>query len=254
MKLNYRIIGEGRPIVILHGLFGMSDNWLSFAKKLSEDAFQVVLVDLRNHGHSGQTTEHSYPLMASDVAELIADLQLANPVVMGHSMGGKVTLQLLIDKPDLVSKAIVVDIAPYQYPIQHREILDALLSVDLDAIKTRGDAEKILVQSIDDLGTRQFLLKNLYWIESDKLAWRFNLNAINATIENVGLPTWPTAFVTTPLLFIKGKKSGYIDESRMPEIQQKFPNATLAIIENAGHWVHADQPQKLLEVVLDFLG
>lgn len=253
MKLNHRIIGDGRPVIILHGLFGMSDNWLSFAKMLSEDAFKVISVDLRNHGQSPHSDTFSYSLMAADVNELIHDLQLNNVVVIGHSMGGKVAMQLMNDFPDAVTKAIIVDIAPYYYPVHHREILDALLSVDLSKIKTRGEAEKILMLSINDLGTRQFLLKNLYWIQPEKLAWRFNLESINKNIEEIGKTTFPETPITIPTLFIKGENSKYLDETRYPEIKRYYTNAVFTEIKNAGHWVHADQPKNLLEVVLNFI-
>ena len=230
----------------------MSDNWQSFGRQLAEKGYQVILVDLRNHGHSPHSTVHSYPSMAADVAELISDAGLHDPIVMGHSMGGKVTMQLLCDFPGLISRAIVVDIAPWKYPVHHREILDALLSVDLQKIKTRAAAEAILAEGIDDNGIRQFLLKNLYWKTPEQLAWRFNLTVIDEQIEEVGEPTWPAVPVMVPVLFVKGENSGYIDPYRMNEIEQWYPNAELINIPGAGHWVHADQPTLLLEEVAAF--
>ncbi|HOS47231.1 MAG TPA: alpha/beta fold hydrolase [Bacteroidia bacterium] len=253
MKLKYRIVGEGRPVMIFHGLFGMSDNWQSFAKKLADVGYQVVLGDLRNHGHSPHSEVHNYTAIAADIAELISDLNLIHPDVIGHSMGGKSTLQLINDFPGLVRKAVVVDIAPYQYPVHHREILDALLSVDLEIVKRRGEAEKILTDKIDDFGTRQFLLKNLYWETPDQLAWRFNLKGLNRDIDEVGEPTWPSLQNDTPVLFVRGEMSGYVEESRFNEILQWYPNAEFATIEGAGHWVHADKPDELLHTIEDFL-
>jgi len=253
MKLNYRIIGEGQPVLIFHGLFGMSDNWQSFARKLSELGYQVIVGDLRNHGHSPHDDQHDYPAIAADIAELISDLNLINPDIIGHSMGGKSTLQLINDLPGLVRKAVVVDIAPYRYPVHHREILDALLSVDLSIVKRRAEAEMILTDKIDDLGTRQFLLKNLYWESPDQLAWRFNLNSLNRNIDEVGEPTWPSVQNDTPVLFVRGGMSGYVDESRYGEILQWYPNAKFVTIDRAGHWLHADKPDELLHTVDDFL-
>ena len=253
MKLNYRQIGVGKPILILHGLFGMSDNWQSFAKQLEANNFSIYQVDLRNHGQSPHDTVHTYPAMASDVAELINDLSLDHPVVLGHSMGGKVAMQLQIDYPELISKLIVVDIAPYNYPIHHREILDALLSVNLKEVKTRGEAEKILSNKIEDTGTRQFLLKNLYWITPEKLAWRFNLQVLNAEIEEVGNSTWPSVPSNIDVLFVRGDNSGYIDTTRYNEIKQWYPHAKFVTIPNAGHWVQAEQPKLLLEAILEFV-
>lgn len=253
IKLNYRILGSGRPVLIFHGLFGLSDNWQGFAKQLAEKNYQVILCDLRNHGQSPHDSVHNYPAMAMDIANLIDELNLIDPVVIGHSMGGKATLQLVNDYPTYVKKAIVIDIAPYQYPVHHREILDTLLAVDLNVVKSRGEAEKILLNGIDDLATRQFLLKNLYWETTGQLAWRFNLNTINASIEEIGASTWPFVENNSEILFVKGENSGYIDLSRWTEIKQWYPNAQLVEIAEAGHWVQAEKPLELLNAILDFL-
>jgi esterase len=253
MKLHHRIIGQGTDLYIFHGLFGMSDNWQSFGRQLAEKGFRVILGDLRNHGHSAHAAPHDYPTLAADIAELIHDLGSVNPIVMGHSMGGKAVMQLLNDRPGLLSKAIIVDIAPWRYPVHHREILDALLSINLNVIKTRKGAEEILEQQIDDNGIRQFLLKNLYWQTPEQLAWRFNLHLLNENIDEVGEPTWPTVPVTTPILFIKGENSGYIDPFRFNEIEQWYPNAELVEIPNAGHWVHAENATDLMKEVIRFL-
>ncbi len=253
MKLHHRIIGAGPEVFIFHGLFGMSDNWQSFGKQLADKGFKVILSDLRNHGHSGHAPEHNYPVMAQDIAELIHDLGAQQPVVMGHSMGGKATMQVLCDFPGLLSKAIIVDIAPWKYPIHHREILDALLSIDLNIVKTRKEAEDILERDIEEFSIRQFLLKNLYWKTPEQLAWRFNLHVIDQQIDEVGEPTWPAVPVTTPVLFVKGENSGYIDPFRFNEIENWYPNAELVEIPNAGHWVHAENAMSLLKETVDFL-
>jgi pimeloyl-ACP methyl ester carboxylesterase len=253
VKLKYRILGSGKPILIFHGLFGLSDNWQGFAKQLADKNFQVILGDLRNHGHSPHDPVHNYSAMAMDIANLIDDLMLVDPIVVGHSMGGKATLQLVNDYPTYLKKAIVIDIAPYQYPIHHREILDTLLAVDLQQVKTRGEAEKILLNGIDDLATRQFLLKNLYWRTIDQLAWRFNLTTINASIDEIGASTWPSVENNTEVLFVKGENSGYIDLSRWNEIKQWYPKAQLREIMGAGHWVQAEKPLELLNEILQFL-
>lgn len=253
MKLHHRILGEGPVVMILHGLFGMSDNWQSFGRELAHLGYKVVLTDLRNHGHSPHDKLHSYPQMAADVFTLMQDLQCKNPSVIGHSMGGKVCLQLMNDFPDVISKGIIIDIAPWKYPVHHREILDGLLSVDLPHLHSRKEAEKTLAATIDEENIRQFLLKNLYRKGADEFAWRFNLKVIDEQIEEVGEPTWPRVEVRTPVLFIKGENSGYIDPFRMNEIVRWYPNAELVNIPNAGHWIHADQPQLLLKEVLNWL-
>ena len=253
MKLHHRIIGEGPEVIIFHGLFGMSDNWQSFGKQLADKGFKVILSDLRNHGHSPHDPVHNYTVMAQDIAELISDLGAVQPVVMGHSMGGKATMQVLCDFPGLLGKAIIVDIAPWKYPIHHREILDALLSIDLNIVRTRKEAEEILERDIHEFSIRQFLLKNLYWKTPEQLAWRFNLHTIDEQIDEVGEPTWPSVPVTTPVLFVKGENSGYIDPFRFNEIEQWYPNADLVEIPNAGHWVHAENAGGLLGEVVEFL-
>jgi pimeloyl-ACP methyl ester carboxylesterase len=252
MDLKFRIIGEGQPLVLMHGLFGMSDNLTSFAKLLAEQGYAVYVTDLRNHGHSPHHEIHNYPSMAADVAQLIRDNNLQQPVVIGHSMGGKVAMQLANDFPEISGAVVVIDIAPYYYPVHHREILDALLSVDLDTVKTRSEAEAVLKQSIHDFGTLQFLLKNLYWKE-EKLGWRFNLHAINNQIEAIGEATWPATINAVPVCFIRGSKSKYIDPYREAEILEHFPNAKFATVEGAGHWVHAEKPQELLSAVTAYL-
>lgn len=252
MELKFRVIGEGRPLLLLHGLFGMSDNLTLFAKLLAEKGFAVYLTDLRNHGHSPHDSLHNYPVMAADVVQLIHANQLNHPIVVGHSMGGKVAMQLANDFPEIPGVVVVIDIAPYHYPVHHREILDALLSVDLTTTKARSEAEAVLKQSIQDYGTLQFLLKNLHW-KDEKLAWRFNLQAIDLQIESIGEATWPDSVNELPICFIRGSKSKYIDPSREGEILAHFPNAKFATIEGAGHWVHAEKPQELLTAVISYL-
>lgn len=253
MKLSYRVYGEGRPVLIFHGLFGMSDNWQSFARQMADNGYQVITADLRNHGLSPHNDDHDYFSMAADVVELIADLNLYQPVVIGHSMGGKMSLSLINNFKGLVAKAVVIDIAPYQYPVHHREIINTLLSIDLSKITRRSEAEKIMNDAIDDYGTKQFLLKNLHWKTPEQMDWRFNLKTLNAQIEEVGAATWPTVLVDTPLLFVKGGNSGYIEDTRFSEIKSWYPNAQFVKVDGAGHWVHAEKPNELLTEVLKFI-
>lgn len=253
MKLHYRILGEGSPVFLLHGLFGMSDNLQSFGRQLAEKNHRVILVDLRNHGQSPHDPNHSYADMAGDVFELFEDLKLTEASIIGHSMGGKVVLQFLRTHAECIQKAVVIDIAPWHYPVHHREILDALLSIDLQKIKTRKEAEQALATHIKDQGTLFFLLKNLYWKTPEQLDWRFNLSVLNDKIEAIGEAIWPSQPVRTPLLFIRGEHSHYIDPFRMNEILKFYPNAELTEIKNAGHWVHAEQPAALLDATNDFI-
>lgn len=253
MKLHHRIIGEGRDLFLFHGLFGMSDNLQGLAKMLAANGYRVILADMRNHGHSPHEAMHTYPLMAADIAELIHDFNSHHPFIAGHSMGGKAVLQTLCDYPQLASRAVVIDIAPWKYPVHHREILDALLAVQPDRIDSRSQAEDILERAIDDTGTKQFLLKNLYRKSDGSFDWRFNLKVLDGQIEEVGEPTWPSVPVKTPLLFVKGERSGYIDPFRFNEILQWFPGAECCEIQGAGHWVHAERPKELAEAMISFL-
>lgn len=251
MKLQHRIIGEGHPLIILHGLFGNSDNWQTHAKKLSE-YFQVILVDQRNHGHSDWSDDFSYDLLADDLAELISDLGLKKVHLLGHSMGGKTVMRFAQKHQDLIDKMIVVDIGTKQYPMHHQEILQGIHAVSASAMDSRAEAEALLLPFIPAVGTRQFLMKNLYWIEKGKLAWRMNVAVLEQQMPAI-LAALPEEENFTPTLFIRGALSNYILDEDIPELENAFPDSTLITIENAGHWVHAEAPEAFLNAVLEFL-
>ena len=253
MQLHYKKVGEGTPFIILHGLFGSGDNWMSFARTLSEKRFAVYLVDLRNHGHSPHDISHNYQLMSDDLHELMLSENLQNVIVLGHSMGGKAAMQLTIDHADDLSALIVVDIATHYYPVHHRSILDALLSVDFTKVSSREEVDQQLGLTIKENSTRQFLMKNLYRKEDKNFGWRFNLTVLNEQIDFVGQEITSAAPIHLPVLFVKGANSNYINEEQFEACKKIFPDAKLAIIEKAGHWVHADQPLALLESVLGFV-
>lgn len=252
LTLHFRKYGGGTPLLVLHGLFGLADNWQTFAKQMAESGFAVYALDLRNHGSSPHTDEFNYRLMASDVMQFMQEQQLNSASVLGHSMGGKTAMQFALSYPDMTDKLIVVDIAPRYYPPHHQTILKALNAVDLDTVNTRSEADKILAGYIDDLGTRQFLLKNLFW-KGDKLCWRFNLHSLNNHIESVGEEIEADTTADMPSLFIKGEKSNYIQQDDYQDILRLFPHASFATAPSAGHWVHADNPQWIFETVKNFL-
>ncbi|HNR18975.1 MAG TPA: alpha/beta fold hydrolase [Bacteroidia bacterium] len=252
MKLFFRKYGEGKPIVILHGLFGLSDNWQSFAKQLEQNNFSVYAVDLRNHGSSPHHKEFNYNVLATDVFELLEAEQIENPILMGHSLGGKTAMRFALNYPEKISSLIVVDIAPRYYTPHHQQILEGLSTVDVNLIKSRGEAEKILSEKIPEPGTRQFLLKNLYWKNKERLDWKFSLRFIADGIENVGEEITSGKTFDKPTLFIAGEKSKYINASDAVDITKLFPQSELTIAPNAGHWVHADNPVWLLNKVLEF--
>jgi pimeloyl-ACP methyl ester carboxylesterase len=250
MKLHYRKYGEGRPIVILHGLFGSSDNWQTLGKKFA-DNFEVYLVDQRNHGHSPKSNEFNYQLLSDDLYNLITDLELENIILIGHSMGGKTVMTFTQQHPEFIEKLIVVDIGPKAYPMHHNIILEGLNSLDLSIIKSRGQADKQLSKYIEDLGVKQFLLKNLYWVETGQLGWRINIPVLEEKMPDI-IAAIPDEIVGTPTLFIRGEKSNYIVEDDFQNIYDQFTNSEIETIYNAGHWVHAENPFSFYNIVMDF--
>jgi len=253
MKLNFRKVGEGKPVVILHGLFGSSDNWQTFGKQLAAKGYAVYMVDLRNHGLSPHNDVFNYQVLAEDVYELFVAENLQGALLIGHSLGGKTAMTFSFQRPEMISGLIVIDIAPRQYPVHNQNVLDALLKVDLNVIHTRKEVETILTSQLDDPGTIQFLLKNLYWKEKDKLDWRFNIPAISHQFQSVGKETLPNRPFDNPTLFIKGEKSDYISYDDERQIFDLFENVEIKTAPAAGHWVHAENPTWLMETVEEFL-
>jgi len=250
MKLHHRILGEGRPLMILHGLFGFSDNWQSHAKKLAE-YFQVILVDLRDHGHSDWSNETSYQLMAQDVFELCQDLKLEEIHLVGHSMGGKVAMEFANQHEDLLEKLVIVDIGFKEYPMHHQHILAGIHSVNVVNNKTRREAEKQMSEHIESEGIKQFLLKNLYWKEKGQLAWRMNVAVLERDMPNI-LAAVEIDEIGIPTLFIRGEMSNYILDEDIELLEEKFIDAEITTIPEAGHWVHAESPEVFLDSLLSF--
>ena len=251
MKLNYKILGEGQPLIILHGLFGSSDNWLTHAKRLSE-YFKVILVDQRNHGHSDWSNDFNYTILATDLMELITELDLNKSYVLGHSMGGKTAMVFAQLFPEMISKLIVVDIGIKQYPMHHDEILKGIHAVGEGKMNSRSDAESQLLPFIPSAGVRQFLMKNLYWKEKEQLAWRMNVAILEKEMPHI-LASIADTEVFTPALFIRGEQSNYILDEDWNDIENAFPDSNLVTIKNAGHWVHAEAPEVFMNEVLGFL-
>ena len=254
MKLAYREFGKGQPLIILHGLFGQSDNWNTLAKNFAEKGFHVFTVDQRNHGLSPHSNEWNYDVMAADLKELIDDHQLSDPIILGHSMGGKTALFFEANYPKVASKIIIVDISPREYPPHNTDVLKALNAVDFSVIKTRKEAESKLNEYISDFGTKQFLLKNIYWKDTDNniMDWRFNLKVISDNINNVNAEA-PHFKSDTTCLVIRGEKSDYIKEKDLEDFKSRFSNCKFETIAGAGHWVHAEKPKEFFEVVLNFV-
>ena len=251
MKLFSRIMGEGQPLLIVHGLFGMSDNWQSLGKKFA-DFYEVHLIDQRNHGRSPHSTVFNYDVLADDLVKYIKEHKLNNVLLMGHSLGGKTAMELAVKHPDLVQKLIVVDISPKAYPVHHDKIIEGLQNLDFSVLKSRGEADRKLTEYIDDAGVRQFLLKSLYWVEKGQLAFRFNLEAIAEHITEVGKVLADKMEYKGPCLFVDGASSGYIVDEDEDLILEHFPEAEIVTIVDAGHWVHAEQPNSFFDEVLRF--
>ncbi|MCW8981199.1 alpha/beta fold hydrolase [Altibacter sp.] len=253
MKVHSQIIGEGAPLVILHGFLGSGDNWKTLGSQFAEVGFEVHLVDQRNHGRSFHDPEFSYDLMAGDLYHYCEEQGLKEIILLGHSMGGKTAMHFATTYPEIVQKLIVADIAPKAYPKHHQDILKALSSLDFSEIKSRGEAEEVLSAYIKDIGTRQFLLKNLYWKEKGQLALRMNLPVLSKEIEEVGKALPESALFSKATLFLKGEKSGYVEPMDEILIKKHFPKASIQSVKNAGHWLHAENPSEFYKKVIDFL-
>ena len=242
-----------RPLVILHGLLGMADNWKTLGTQYAQEGFQVHLLDLRNHGRSFHSEIFHYDIMVQDVLDYCKANNFEKIDCIGHSMGGKVAMLLATIHPELVNKLIVADIGPKFYPQHHQTILEGLNAIDFSLKPSRGEVEEILTKYISDFGTRQFLLKSLYWAEPGQLAFRFNLLVFNNQIDQIGTALPENARFEKPTLFIRGGNSNYILDSDFETIKHHFPNAEFNTISNAGHWLHAEKPEEFLELTLKFL-
>jgi len=248
-----KIEGSGKPLIILHGFLGMSDNWKTIGTQFAADGFQVHLLDLRNHGRSFHSDEFSYELMAQDVYDYCQANNLDKINIIGHSMGGKTAMLFATLHPELVDKLIVADIGPKFYAPHHQDILAGLNAVDFSIKPSRNDVEEIMKNYIPDFGTRQFLMKSLYWQEPGQLAFRFNLNVFNKKIDQIGKSLPEGSVFDKPTLFIRGGNSNYILDSDFENIKSHFPNSNVETIPNVGHWLHAENPVLFYELAGSFL-
>ncbi len=251
--LYSKIEGSGQPLLIIHGFLGMSDNWKTLGAQFASEGFQVHLLDLRNHGRSFHSNEFSYQALAQDVFEYCQAHNLEKINIIGHSMGGKTAMLLAATHPELVNKLIVADIGPKFYPQHHQDLFAGLNAVDFSKKPSRNEVETILSTFIPDFGTRQFLLKSLYWQEPGQLAFRFNLAVFNQKMDEIGVPLPENLIFEKPTMFLRGGNSNYILDSDFENIQNHFPNASLETIPNAGHWLHAENPQLFYDLSSTFL-
>lgn len=251
MILFHKEFGEGKPLIVLHGLFGFSDNWQSQAKIFSS-YFRVVLLDLRNHGRSSWSNTHSYKEMVLDVIETMKSLNIERAHFIGHSMGGKVLMHLAQNHQSSIEKMVVVDMGVKRYPMHHQKLIEAVRCISLEGVKARSEVNEMLKPMISNQVLRQFLLKNLYWIEKGVLSWRMNMKVLEASMNDI-LSGVPSKEILIPCLFIRGGLSDYILEDDLAEIENTIPDSEFVTIEKAGHWVHSEAPEEFIQTVLTYV-
>jgi esterase len=251
MELFYREYGQGEPLIILHGLFGSADNWMTQAKMLGEH-FHVYTVDQRNHGLSPHSPDHDYLSMTEDINGFFVQHKLKDAIVLGHSMGGKTAMNFAIQYPSKTKKLIVVDIMPKPYPIHHDKILRGLKALNLTSLASRNQADAELAKHVDEPEVRQFLLKNLSREQGGGFSWKLNLSAIDQNIEEMGAGLVVSGQYHGPALFIIGERSNYYSFGDETLIKKHFPNFSLVEMET-GHWVQAEKPVEFVAEVLRFL-
>ncbi|NOZ48120.1 MAG: alpha/beta fold hydrolase [Chlorobi bacterium] len=266
MKLFYRKFGEGPTLIIIHGLYGASDNWVSIGKMLASN-FEVFIIDQRNHGRSPHSENHNYKLMKNDLLEFMDEHFIEQAIIMGHSMGGKTAMYFALEHPERILSLIIIDIAPKTYnisekkqnTIDHSIIINSMMEVDFSNISSREEVDNKLCENIPSKKVRQFLLKNLHRNKDNSFEWSINIKALqehmNVILEGIDERKIADGKEITgfPILFIKGALSNYIEEKDYTAIRAIFPYADIKIIENAGHWLHAEQPEKLVRIIKEFV-
>ncbi|GGE66891.1 acyl-CoA esterase [Streptosporangium jomthongense] len=257
--LNHRITGDGEPLILLHGLFGASENLGAVARQLQAD-YQVHALDQRNHGSSFHSDIMDYPTMAGDVLAYMDEQGIGKASLLGHSMGGKVAMQLALQAPERVEKLIVADIAPVTYKARHDAVLEGLKQIDLASVRSRRDADRQLAEFVEIPWVRQFLLMNLERIPQQEQTrggpvyrWRLNLEAIDACYANLAAAPEGDAPYHGPVLFLKGADSAYIQDKHQDEIRRLFPESQLQVIEGTGHWLHAEKTDVVVGLCKQFL-
>ncbi|MDO8898501.1 MAG: alpha/beta fold hydrolase [Bacteroidales bacterium] len=257
MKLFFRRYGDkgSQPLIVLHGLFGISDNWVTFGRRIADEGFDVIIPDQRNHGMSPHSDVFNYLALTDDLMEMIEEQGIINPMMLGHSMGGKVAMRFALEYPEMVKRLIVVDISMKAYGDRphHRNIIEAMQSIDLSKMKSRSEIEMQLKDRVKELRIRQFLMKNLHWRDKDTLEWRINLNGISKNLNHMFDAIQTEVTYHKPTLFIRGGQSDYILPEDYPTIRSNFPMAEIITIEGASHWVHAEAAEQFYLLSSGFL-
>jgi len=255
MNLHFRQYSDsGMPLLILHGLFGNLKNWNWHARELARD-FRLYALDLRNHGESPHSAAMNYPIMANDVLEFIAGEELEEVGILGHSMGGKVAMQLALDNPQCINRLLVVDIAPTSYGAErgdHEDVFGGLFSIDLSSLRSRTEAESLLASRVEERAVRQFLVSNLVRDEQGNYRWRFNLPALYNNYGRLREGVSGPQVFEKPVLFVKGDLSNYLMGEDRSMIRQLFPAANITTMMGAGHWLHAEKPEVFYRLARDF--
>lgn len=254
MKLHSKKYGDkGQDLIVIHGLFGMSDNWSTLGRKFSK-RFKVHLIDLRNHGRSPHSREFNYDVMCEDLIEYIEDYNIKKPLVIGHSLGGKVAMKLAFTHAEILEKLLIADISPRRYNTDfHENLLKILYSLPLEDFERREDIEEILAETFENRGMRLFLMKNLFRNEHNKFAWRFNIDVLLEKVSNIQEAEFINSKCNVPTLFIRGGDSNYVTSEDEIIIKKHFTNFSISTIEGAGHWLHAEKPDLFYDEVIKFI-
>lgn len=257
MKLFYRKYGEAgaQPLIILHGLFGASDNWVSYSRKIADEGFEVYVVDQRNHGQSPNSPVFNYDVLVNDLHDFVKEHEIVNPILMGHSLGGKVVMRFTLMNPQLVKKLVVIDICLKPYPPrkEHLRIINAIRAVDLSKVKNRHEAERAMEEWIPEMRIRQFVLKNLHRTSQNGFEWRLNIEGIASNLNEMFDGFEVDETFEKPALFIKGGNSNYILKEDFPHIRKNFPKTEIITIDGTSHWVQVEAPNRFFQLTSGFM-
>jgi pimeloyl-ACP methyl ester carboxylesterase len=253
MKLHSKIYGDkGQDLIVIHGLFGMGDNWNSLGKKFSKYC-KVHLIDLRNHGRSPHSADFNYEVMCEDILEYMEDNDISNPIILGHSLGGKLAMKFAFTHPDKIEKLIVADISPRKYNTDfHQNLLRTLYKLPLEDFDKREEIDEVLSSIYEDKGMRLFLLKNLYRNENKEFAWRFNIDVLLEKVSNIQESDFIEGVCNIPTHFLRGGNSDYINSTDELIINKHFSDFSIATIDGSGHWLHAEKPEQFYNEVMGF--